>query len=1080
MSSITGSTHWSSIPDPVSSYPDPNNFTSEQIQRHALNTRDMYENASQSTGSSGHRKELSPFSDHGRNYLEKSPHYLPRTSSSISNDEHLSESMEPVEILRAVQHPSRLMVPRHHQRPNQLQFQFSQESDYNGQYGSSSTSLPFSQSTGHSGYHRSYRNGIYKPSSPSSSDNASTTSSVQNRLGSGPVSQASFSSISLSQSTSSSRSGYVYRLPRPSLTGSNPGSSTNLISTRRNPSKGELAQVDYNHQPMPRKGFSPNHESHMRIGDHRDTRRPNKRTDVKSERDSFTLKLDMVMSMMSALSSTSQSDADAAKLLLALSQSSETSTVLRQSMFINLILKILYNTEQKGSKEHGEIRIKAAEALHNIVEANSNTPQRRCERSVLSILGKVRSHCDMLFDFIASCRNQEPITSDQIQSLQMYCNNLMGLLRKLFKYSSEKELHRPAILNLGGLQAMAEVLIVDYKLPASQENKRIIRHSADTIAITITILINLTYGDVNNKLFLCNFPNFLPALMYHICSKDEQVMSKGAQVLRNLSCKATPDMKEGLLKCNAAVVLMEAVDNANSETAIQHITSALWNISAHSVENRHKLCRTQNGIETLVGLLSYNSPSGATVVIENVGGVLRNLSNVISQEEEYRRRFREAGGLAKLIQHLKSRNRTVLANATGILWNLSARCPDNQKLLWDMGSIPLLDVLQSCKQKNIAENARAALRNLLAFGHSNGWTTGIPTPPSVKSHRAHSKSTHSLNQTSNGDLISGRRSAPYTSNAYGHNSAHNSTSSLKTNDSRKSPDKNVLRTNIDKQSPRSTHSHHMVQYKGSEDSSGDDSFNRYSTPKFTRVLSAPQTSEEREEEWMNYRPKQESPEMAQKFHRGYIPSNPHPPPPQHKKKVTSSLNQMKMTNGSSSYPYSQTESLDSEFHSIGAVSLGLSPQLIMDGGGIKPSTSGEVTYHDLDIEIDDQLEDENQHSTHFRHPSAGSENSEQFSLADQFARDRDSVRRSEYIAPNSSSPNKLSPNLLQQHKGIFMDTSRTHGTSGLALDGTILSSEVLDMITESSDHTPSTRTDGIRSHSSSISSSTSKELSSDL
>lgn len=74
----------------------------------------------------------------------------------------------------------------------------------------------------------------------------------------------------------------------------------------------------------------------------------------------------------------------------------------------------------------------------------------------------------------------------------------------------------------------------------------------------------------------------------------------------------------------------------------------------HSIDNRHKVCRTKNGIETLVGLLSYNSPSGATVVIENVGGVLRNLSNVISQEEGYRRRFREAGGLAKLVQHLKS------------------------------------------------------------------------------------------------------------------------------------------------------------------------------------------------------------------------------------------------------------------------------------------------------------------------------------------------------------------------------------------------------------------------------------------
>ena len=196
--------------------------------------------------------------------------------------------------------------------------------------------------------------------------------------------------------------------------------------------------------------------------------------------------------------------------------------------------------------------------------------------------------------------------------------------------------------------------------------RRLLGTQVDAIAITITILINLTYGDTNNKQFLCGFSDFLPALMHHLSTMDEQILSKGSQVLRNLSCKATQEIKDGLLKCNAAGVLMEAVEYANGETTTQHITGALWNISAHSNEVRHRLCTIGNGIETLVGLLSYNSPSGATVVIENVGGVLKNLSSVISQEEEYRRRFREAGGLAKLVQHLKSKNRTVLANATGI------------------------------------------------------------------------------------------------------------------------------------------------------------------------------------------------------------------------------------------------------------------------------------------------------------------------------------------------------------------------------------------------------------------------------
>ena len=478
------------------------------------------------------------------------------------------------------------------------------------------------------------------------------------------------------------------------------------------------------------------------------------------------MKLEVVMSMMSALSSSSQSDGDAVKLMVALSESSETCSVLRQPMFMSLLIKILHSNEKAPPKEQMEIKSKALVAIHNIVESNSNTKQRRSERSVLNVLNKIRAHCDLLFDFIYSYNHQEPIGNAELDSIQTSCNILTAALRKLLKYSNEKEFHRPAILNLGGLQTMADVIISDYRLPKTQDRK-IISHNFEVLVIAITVLINLTYGDINNKLVLCSIPTFLNALMGHVRSFNEQVMSKGAQVLRNLSCKATPEIKDCLLKCNAAVVLMEAVDNASAETTIQHITSALWNISAHSLDNRYKVCLAKNGIETLVGLLSYNSPSGATIVIENVGGVLRNLSNVVSQEAKFRKRFREAGGLSKLVQHLKSRNKVVLTNATGILWNLSARCPDNQKMLWDLGCIPLLDVLQTSPQRNISENARGALRNLLAFGQSKGWTSRVDLPISSTSNKPrhiYSKSTTILPSSSEPVDQSGRCSAPFVSN----------------------------------------------------------------------------------------------------------------------------------------------------------------------------------------------------------------------------------------------------------------------------------------------------------------------------
>ena len=463
---------------------------------------------------------------------------------------------------------------------------------------------------------------------------------------------------------------------------------------------------------------------------HKRRRRPEPRIPEEgNHRDSFSMKLEMVFSVLSVVSSQKdQTDADAAKILLALSQSSETCSVMRQSACMNMLIQIMHNIEHKGDKSHREARRKAQVAMKNIIESTGDTRQGKYELCVLGVLERLRSHCDLLFDFIYSHPSSRRVDSSESDSLQSACDSLLNPVRKLYKYSNEKEHYRPAILSLGGLQATAELLILNHRLIAAQKgasrsNEKLVCHSSKVITVIISILINLTYGDVNNKTTLCQFSECLKSLMFHLRQQNEGIISSGAQVLRNLSWRATADIKESLLKCDASLTLMAAVDHIKDEPTIQHLTSALWNLSAHSAENRHKICSAPFGIQQLVELLSYNSPSGTTAVVENVGGILKNLSVVIMQEEEYRRKFREAGGLAKLVQHLKSKNRTVLSNATGILWNISARSPEDQKLLWDLGCIPLLDVLQTAHHRNVAECARGALRNLLAFGQSNGWTS---------------------------------------------------------------------------------------------------------------------------------------------------------------------------------------------------------------------------------------------------------------------------------------------------------------------------------------------------------------------
>lgn len=446
-------------------------------------------------------------------------------------------------------------------------------------------------------------------------------------------------------------------------------------------------------------------------------------------RDSLQIKIEMVLSVLSLVNSNTgqQNDADAAKFLLALSRSADTCSVMRQPACMNMLIQIMHNIEHKGDKSHIEVRHRAAETMRNIIESTGDTKQGKQELCVLSALEKVRSHCDMLFDMIVSHSNGR-FDAAEAEKIQAACDSLLQPIRKLIKYSTDKEKYRPAMLFLGGIQAMAEVLIVNYRLISAQTltthaGEKPICHSSKVVTVVISILINLTYGDVNNKSNLCMLPDFLKSLVFHVRQQNESITSSSAQVLRNLSWRASAVVKNALLEHDAAIALVSAIKYVKEEPTLQHITSALWNLSAHSVDSRHKICSTQNGIHQLVKLLSYSSTSHTTIVVENVGGILKNLSGVIMGDEKYRRKFRAAGGLEKIKKHLKSKNKTVLANATGILWNLSARCPEDQKALWDLGVIPLLDVHKTSEHKSIAENSRGALRNLLAFGQTNGWTS---------------------------------------------------------------------------------------------------------------------------------------------------------------------------------------------------------------------------------------------------------------------------------------------------------------------------------------------------------------------
>lgn len=93
--------------------------------------------------------------------------------------------------------------------------------------------------------------------------------------------------------------------------------------------------------------------------------------------------------------------------------------------------------------------------------------------------------------------------------------------------------------------------------------------------------------------------------------------------------------------------------------------------------------------------------------------------------------MRENNCLQTLLQHLKSHSLTIVSNACGTLWNLSARNAKDQEALWDMGAVSMLKNLIHSKHKMIAMGSAAALRNLMANRPAKYKDANIMSPGST-------------------------------------------------------------------------------------------------------------------------------------------------------------------------------------------------------------------------------------------------------------------------------------------------------------------------------------------------------------
>lgn len=141
-------------------------------------------------------------------------------------------------------------------------------------------------------------------------------------------------------------------------------------------------------------------------------------------------------------------------------------------------------------------------------------------------------------------------------------------------------------------------------------------------------------------------------------------------VVRNLSWKAEEGSKRALEEAGAVAALLTAALGAAKEATLKAVLSALWNLSAHSTANKREICTRPGSLAFLVRTLAA---SRSTPVVENAGGILRNVSSQVAVSEEMRAQLRAAGAFKVLLAHLESPSLTIVSNACGTLWNLSAR-----------------------------------------------------------------------------------------------------------------------------------------------------------------------------------------------------------------------------------------------------------------------------------------------------------------------------------------------------------------------------------------------------------------------
>uniref|UniRef100_S4RZB8 Adenomatous polyposis coli n=1 Tax=Petromyzon marinus TaxID=7757 RepID=S4RZB8_PETMA len=209
-------------------------------------------------------------------------------------------------------------------------------------------------------------------------------------------------------------------------------------------------------------------------------------------------KVEMVYSLLSMLGTHDKDDMS--RTLLAMSSSQDSCIAMRQSGCLPLLIQLLHGNNKDSSllgaaKGNREARARASAALHNIHSQPDDKRGHR-EMRVLHLLEQIRAYCLGCWEW-QDGREEAGWKSKHVKPSPVE-NQIGPAICVLMKLSFDED-HRHAMNELGGLQAIAELLQADcemFAMTSDQYNVTLRRYAG--MALT-----NLTFGDVANKSKLC-------------------------------------------------------------------------------------------------------------------------------------------------------------------------------------------------------------------------------------------------------------------------------------------------------------------------------------------------------------------------------------------------------------------------------------------------------------------------------------------------------------------------------------------------------------------------------------------------